>query len=199
MASNTGAASEADRLITFSTLAVAVCCSSASRASLNSRAFFERDQGLRRESLRERDLPVRERSGLVASEREDAPDHAILGQRNAKGRDRLAQFDARDGKGLSLPIASRGPEILDMNEGTLAGISAQQDADRQGGGHRVIDECLRQGGGAADGRAWSPSTIQSPPPLASQKRIAFLTISSNTGSSSSGRALMRLSTSELAA
>ena len=40
MASNTGCASSTDRLITCSTAADAVCCSSASRVSLIRRAFF---------------------------------------------------------------------------------------------------------------------------------------------------------------
>ena len=58
--SNTGAVSATELLMTCSTSAVAVCCSSASLVSLNSRSVLDRDHGLVGKGLQQRDLLVAE-------------------------------------------------------------------------------------------------------------------------------------------
>ena len=61
IASNTGARSPGEELMTCNTSAVAVCCSSASRVSVMQPRVLHRDDRLRREVLQQRDLLVGER------------------------------------------------------------------------------------------------------------------------------------------
>ena len=59
IASNTGARSPGEELMTRKTSAVAVCCSKASRVSVNQPRVLHRDDRLRREILQQRDLLCR--------------------------------------------------------------------------------------------------------------------------------------------
>ena len=69
IASNTGARSPGEELMTCNTSAVAVCCSSASRVSVNQPRVLHRDDRLRREVLQQRDLLVGERAHFLAVDR----------------------------------------------------------------------------------------------------------------------------------
>ena len=66
IASNTGARSPGEELMTCNTSAVAVCCSSASRVSVDQPRVLHRDDRLRREVLQQRDLLVGERADFLS-------------------------------------------------------------------------------------------------------------------------------------
>ena len=70
--------------MTLSTSAVAVCCCSDSRSSLNSRAFSMGDHGLIGKGLEQSDLSLREELGLSAAECDRANRHTFSHQRDAK-------------------------------------------------------------------------------------------------------------------
>ena len=68
IASNTGARSPGEELMTCNTSAVAVCCSNASRVSVNQPRILHRDDRLGGEVLQQRDLLVGKRADLPAVE-----------------------------------------------------------------------------------------------------------------------------------
>ena len=66
--------------MTCNTSAVAVCCSKASRVSVNSRAFSIAITALRREILQKRDLFVRERPDLLPVASDQTEKRAVFAQ-----------------------------------------------------------------------------------------------------------------------
>ncbi len=84
--SNTGLASATESLITCNTSAVAVCRSSASFVSLNSRAFWIAITAWSREVWQQRRLPCRRTPGLGAVDRDRTDDLLVAHHRHRSGR-----------------------------------------------------------------------------------------------------------------
>ena len=76
IASNTGCTSDGELAITLRMSAVAVCRSSASLVSLNSRDVLDRDHGLVGEGLQQLNVMIGERSRLLARDADHADRNA---------------------------------------------------------------------------------------------------------------------------
>ena len=92
IASNTGARSPGEELMTCNTSAVAVCCSSASRCLGDQPRVLHRDHRLRGEVLQQRDLLVGERTHLLAVRGDEAEHDAVLAQRHHEKGAQTGQF-----------------------------------------------------------------------------------------------------------
>ena len=86
IASNTGARLPGEALITCNTSAVAVCCSSASRCSVDQPRVLDRDHRLIGEGPDEFDLPIGERLDTLARQHDGSDRLTFAQQRDAKRR-----------------------------------------------------------------------------------------------------------------
>jgi hypothetical protein len=114
---------------------------------------LHRDQPLRGEGLHERDLLFGERLHVVADEGEDADDGAVFAQGHADEGANLAEFGARDDKRRLVPVGLGRLHVLDMKEGLLLRIPAQEIDQPRGGAKHEVDEGLRKRAASAAGRA----------------------------------------------
>ena len=86
MASNTGCTSDGELAMTLRMSAVAVCRSSASLVSLNSRAFSIAIRAWSRKDFGKRDFALTEDIGLFSTQREQADAFALAHQRQIQCR-----------------------------------------------------------------------------------------------------------------
>ena len=107
--SKTSCSSNCERLMIFSTSAVAVCCSNASVRSFGALTQFveqprvlDGDDGLRGEVRDQLDLLVGERTHFLAGQDECTNHFALVQQRNAQERPYAAKCDCRDGHWIML-------------------------------------------------------------------------------------------------
>ena len=197
IASNTGARLPGEALITCNTSAVAVCCSSASRVSVNQPRVLHRDHRLSGEVLQQRDLLVGERPHLLAEDRDDAEQRVILAQRT--------QIAVR-------APASTAPARAERRSGTL------RSRQRPGYEHtHSPSRSLQRRSGPLSPRltsAMPPMLPATPAPRRARTRSpsigpqtaergpaqpdAFSSIASNTGARLPGEALITCSTSAVA-
>ena len=78
--------------MTCNTSAVAVCCSNASRVSVNKPRVLHRDDRLRREVLDERDFLVTERPNFKADSDDQAEQRIVFAQRHVKSGSRAVRL-----------------------------------------------------------------------------------------------------------
>ena len=200
IASNTGARSPGEELMTCNTSAVAVCCSSASRCLGDQPRVLHRDHRLRGEVLQQRDLLVGERPDLLAIDRDDAEQRLVLAQaarqaRCARRRDRPSRV--RSG---SPPDRVLGRKIGDMDEPFASSRCADRGAASGPGGLVCAELGIGLRGTPRIAAAWnrSPSIDRKVAEAAPHSRIAFSSIASNTGARSPGEELMTCNTSAVA-
>ena len=105
--------------MTCNTSAVAVCCSSASRVSVDQPRVLHRDDRLRREVLQQRDLLVRERADFLAVDVRMPEQRIVLPQRHAKQRANAAEIHQCSRMRIARSVDPRLPQIGDMDN-TLA-------------------------------------------------------------------------------
>ena len=116
IASNTGARSPGEELMTCNTSAVAVCCSSASRVSVDQPRILHRDHRLRGEVLQQRDLLVGKRPDLLAVDH-DKPEHRVVpAQRHAARCARRRDRPARRAIGIAALIKLVGDKVEIMDD-----------------------------------------------------------------------------------
>src|SRR5271156_5438091 len=124
-ASNTGARSPGDELMTCNTSAVAVCCSSASRVSVISRAFSIAITACAAKFCSRGNLLVGERPHLLAIDRETAEQSTVLAQRHNEKRACAAELDRGDAQPVARPVGLGGPDIRYMDEAFPAQHAAE--------------------------------------------------------------------------
>ena len=91
--------------MTRNTSAVAVCCSKASRVSVNQPRVLHRDHRLRREILQQRDLLVGKRPHLLAKDGEGAEQGVVLAQRHCRGAVRAAEIYNCSTQRITRPVS----------------------------------------------------------------------------------------------
>ncbi len=98
--------------MTCNTSAVAVCCSNASRVSVDQPRVLHRDDRLRREILQQRDLLLGERPHFLAVYVDRSEQGAVVAQRHRQYRPHASNLDHRSAPRVIDPV---GGQIRDMD------------------------------------------------------------------------------------
>ena len=126
--------------MTCNTSAVAVCCSKASRVSVNSRAFSNRDDRLRREILQQSDLLLGEWAGFPTIKLNRAQEGAVLAQRHEQPRLGTGNIDEGLTQGGGAGAVGIGVRHIDGVRHRFAANKLLEDATRRR--HRRLEQNL---------------------------------------------------------
>ena len=156
IASKTGSSSPGDELMTCSTSAVAVCCSSDCRNSLSSRVFSMAMTAWAAKFLHQIDLLVGEGLHFLAIDADGADQFALLEHRHADHtRSRLRQAELRR---IALPSGIFGGDVGDVNHVSLS-ATTQTESRLPERDHGIVAATTRRYSGGAPCIAHDPKVL----------------------------------------
>ena len=181
--------------MTLSTSAVAVCCCSDSPQLVEQPRVLDGDDGLAGEARQQLDLLVGERPHLLAIDGDRADQLVSLSIGTSEDACGRPQARPTRRARIALDIGRVGGEVGDVNDLLVcsdAPEAAIRAADGSAAGAPRCRDTPAARRAAQPGGSASPSRRYRLPKLASQIRVAFASMASNTGSSSPGELEMTL-------
>ena len=115
MLSRTGCRLNAERLMTLSTSAVAVCCASDFAQFVEQARVLDRDHGLPGKVLDQLDLLLGKRSDLLAVDGDRANQPALFEQRHNENCTGASEVRESDGRWIALKVRWSRPKIVDAH------------------------------------------------------------------------------------
>ena len=161
--------------------------------------ILDGDHGLGGEAFYQLDLLVAEGPDLLTIDDDGAHQLIVHQHRNAEHRPNAHEFDSRNRQRVALNVRVLGGEIGDMNH-----LLHSYDTADNGFGSRLHEQFATRLGktcrqvmhrNRSQGVSLASHSVAN---LASQMRVAFSRIASNTGASSPGEELITRSTSDVA-